>query len=303
MKFFWLLLLPGFWLSAQDYGSIDNKPQGGNNMQNSASEIVPNAFFPFGEPLKLVKKKDRSPKKVFVLGVYASAVHATWYSQKGKVLCKALAVASEPEIFWRGENADEIISKITVPPEAGYLKPADEMYNGPSGRALDELYLAPLGLSRSDAWLCDLVAHSLMNPNQKTAIDTLYTPLREEYDLPVASIPEEPLNLTDERRRNEILAELEESQADTIILLGNKPIKWFLSYVSDCKKTRLAEFGTETYGSPVSVNISGKTYTVIPLAHMRQGGALGSHSEDWEQRHSNWVESMNRTRLGFRSNP
>ena len=296
MKFFWLLLLPGLWLSAQDHGSVYNKPQGENNMQNTAPETVPNVQFPFGQPLKLVKQKDRSPKKVFVLGVYASAVHAKLYSHDGRLLYGALAVASEPEIFWNGENAAEIISQISVPPEAGYLLPADEKYNGPSGRTLDELYLAPLGLSRSDAWLCDLVPHSFMNPNQKTAIDTLYTPLREEYDLPVASIPEEPLNLTDERRRNEILAELEESQADTIILLGNKPIKWFLSYVSDCKKTRLAEFGTETYGSPVSVNISGKTYTVIPLAHVRQGGALGSHSEDWEQRHSNWVESMNRQR-------
>ena len=287
MKFFWLLFLPGLWLSAQDRG---------NNIQNSASEIVPNAYFPFGQPLKLVRQKDRSPKDVFVLGVYASAVHAKWYPPDGGKPVEALAVASEPEIFWNGENADEIIEHINVPSGAGKLEPADEKYNGPSGRVLDELYLKPLGLSRSNAWLCDLVPHSFMNPNQRIVIETLYTPLREEYNLPIASIPEEPRNLTDERRRNEILAELEESQADTIILLGDKPIKWFLSYVSDCKKTRLAEFGTETYGSPVSVNISGKTYTVIPLAHVRQGGALGQHSEDWEQRHNNWVESMNRQR-------
>jgi len=31
-------------------------------MQN---EIVPNARFPFGRPLKMVRQRDRTPKKVF----------------------------------------------------------------------------------------------------------------------------------------------------------------------------------------------------------------------------------------------
>jgi len=259
-------------------------------MQNT----IPNAQFPFGQPLKLVKQTDRTPKKVFVLGVYASAVHAKWYSPEDKLLCGALAVASEPEIFWNGKNAAEIIAQIAVPSEAGYLKPAEEQYNGPSGRALDELYLTPLGLSRSDAWLCDLAPHSFMNENQKSAIQDHYIPIHKRYTLPTVSIPEEPHNLTDEQRRNEILTELEESQAKTIILLGDKPIKWFLSFVSDCTKKSLVEFGKETYGSPVSVNINGKAYTVIPLAHMRQAAGLGLHSDEWEQRHNNWVEDMNR---------
>jgi len=184
--------------------------------QNNTAETIPNAHFPFGQSLRLVKQSDRSPKRVFVLGVYGSAVHAKLYSPDGRYIYGALAVASEPEIFWNGENAEEIISQITVPPEVGYLLPADEIYNGSSGRTLDELYLAPLGFSRSDAWLCDLVPHSFMNPNQRTAIETYYTPLCERYNLPMASIPEKPDNLIDERRRNEILAELEESNADII---------------------------------------------------------------------------------------
>lgn len=32
--------------------------------------------FTFGEPVLKVEQKDKSPKKVFILGVYASAVHA-----------------------------------------------------------------------------------------------------------------------------------------------------------------------------------------------------------------------------------
>jgi hypothetical protein len=34
--------------------------------------------FPFGQPIFPLVQKDRSKKRVFVLGVYASAVHARW---------------------------------------------------------------------------------------------------------------------------------------------------------------------------------------------------------------------------------
>ena len=38
-------------------------------------------YFPFGMPLKKVEQKDNSPKQVFVLGVFASAVHAKWIAK------------------------------------------------------------------------------------------------------------------------------------------------------------------------------------------------------------------------------
>ena len=69
-------------------------------------------YFPFGQQVHTLVQQDRTPKKVFVLGVYASAVHARW-KKDGKVFCQALAVASEPRIFWDGniEEAKGIISK------------------------------------------------------------------------------------------------------------------------------------------------------------------------------------------------
>jgi hypothetical protein len=279
-------------LSAQGRGNLNNKSQGVNQMKSN-SKTVPNAQFPFGQPLEILEQQDRTPKKVFVLGVYASAVHAKWFPQGGgEPLCKSLAVASEPEIFWKGENAAEIISKIIIPQEAGYLEPAKDN-NGPSGKLLDELYLEPLGLSRSDVWLCDLVPHSLMNQDQKNAIQSSYAESRKKYSLPEASIPERlhPLKI-DDKRRNEIIAELEESQADTIILLGSEPIERFLSVVSDCKKTSLNEFGenTETYGLQHSVSINGKTYAVRPLTHP---GTIIRHLEKWERLHRNWVANVN----------
>jgi hypothetical protein len=294
MKYFFVLVLimSCFSLSAQSNDNLNNLSQGVNQMQN-ISETVPNAYFPFGQPLKLVKQQDRSPKKVFVLGVYASAVHAEWYSADGKLLCQALAVASEPEIFWKGENVADIISKINIPLEAGKLKPAENIYNGPSGKTLDELYLVPLGFSRSDAWLCDLVPHYYMNDNQKKAIKE-YNSISKNNGLQIASIPERPRNIAiDAKRRDEILAELEASQAKTVILLGDDTIKCFLSEVSDCKKTKLDDFGsnTKTYGLEYLIHINGKPYTVIPLAHVRQGGGLGIFNSKWQRLHNNWVKS------------
>ena len=97
--------------------------------------------FPFGQPVKPVIQKDRSPKKVFVLGVYASAVHAKWVGADNKTKIMALAVASEPYIFWRGDKAEEIIANINIPPALGKLVPAAKNLNGPSGNAYQVLPL------------------------------------------------------------------------------------------------------------------------------------------------------------------
>ncbi|NOY78628.1 MAG: hypothetical protein GXO76_12235, partial [Calditrichaeota bacterium] len=83
-------------------------------------------IFPFGKEVQRVEQVERSFKKIFVLGVYASAVHARWVDKESKTVVKALAVASEPYIFWRGENTEEIISTIQIPYQLGKLLPADK---------------------------------------------------------------------------------------------------------------------------------------------------------------------------------
>jgi len=70
--------------------------------------------YPFGSSLVPVVQEERSPRPIFVLGVYASAVHARWVACNGRVLVRALAVASEPAIFWDASDADTIVSRITV---------------------------------------------------------------------------------------------------------------------------------------------------------------------------------------------
>lgn len=252
-------------------------------------------YFPFGQELRKVEQKDRSPKKAFVLGVYASAVHARWVDKEGNQVVSALAVASEPEIFWRGDNAETIISRIGIPKEVGTLTvPKDSRLNGPSGRALDEKFLKPLGLTRDDVWLCDLLPYSRVNENQKKAIKSNYTQeLIRKYNLQPATIPPfQKKDLNSASRRAEILQELEESKADTLILLGDLPIYWFLRYF-DKRYSRLTQFGEkpELYGQQHDIWINNKIYKAIPLCHPRQADRLGTSNVQWGNLHDRWIRS------------
>ena len=246
--------------------------------------------FPFGQPVQKVIQADHAPKSVFVLGVYASTVHARWEGADSREIVKALAVASEPYIFWRGDGADEIIRQIDVPEPLGRLVSADRRFNGPSGVALDELILQPLGLDRSDVWLCDLVPHSCMNSGQKRAIKRAYLPVAEKYNLPEPNVPKVPKRLTGQKRRAEILSELQESGADLLILLGDQPIRWFLNYY-DRRWRRLADFlqGGARYGDVHKAQLGNREMRVLPLAHPRQIARLGRSSVSWYRMHQEWI--------------
>jgi hypothetical protein len=251
--------------------------------------------FPFGQELKKVTQKDKIPKKAFVLGVYASAVHARWIDDRGNQKVAALAVASEPEIFWTGVNAEEIISKIKIPEPLGQLTvPTVKSLNGPSGRALDKLYLTPLGLDRASTWLCDLLPESRVNEQQRKAIITNYSDeIVTKYGLKPSTIPDfKKSDLNSSQRRDEILEELEVSQADTLILLGDLPIYWFLRFY-DKRFSKLTNFGEldETYGREHKITINQKHYNVIPLCHPRQAERLGNSNSKWGNLHDNWINS------------
>jgi hypothetical protein len=247
-------------------------------------------IFPFGQPVQDLVQKDRTPKKVFVLGVYASAVHAKWIDADGKIVVRALAVASEPTIFWRGENAEPILNQINIPKELGKILPAEKKFNGPSGLALDQLVLHPLGLDRPDVWLCDLVPHSCVNPKQQAAIERAYEPNIEKFGLPKSTVPTLPAQLTDANRRKAILDEVLESEASVLVLLGDLPIKWFLT-AFDKRWKKLVDFGAEndSYGKLHEIELAGKSIQLLPLCHPRQSARLGASSEGWYQLHTQWM--------------
>ena len=163
---------------------------------------------------------------------------------------------------------------------------------------MDELFLKPLGYSRKQSWLCDLLSESRVNPNQKKAVDLYNERIKTaNYNLPEATVPDFDINELKKnavQRKNEILTELEVSGANTIILLGDLPIRWFLNFYD--KRTKLSQFGNskETYGQRHDIMINKTTYSVFPLCHPRNAARLGAHSSNWAEWHEAWVEQKNK---------
>lgn len=247
-------------------------------------------LFPFGAQVRRLVQEDQSPKKVFVLGVYASAVHARW-TRDGEIVCKALAVASEPRIFWDG-NPDEaraIIGIIHIPEALGTLEPAEPRFNGPSAKTLDEHILAPLGYTRSDAWLCDCLPETRLNPKQRNVIRERYNPLMEACGLNEVTIPDVPKIFCDDARADEITEELLRSQADLLVTLGDVPVEQYLRRTAHVPYASLREYCYRYgYGTETEVSIGGRSLRVLPLTHPRQIGKLGRHSDQWSDAHMAW---------------
>ena len=248
--------------------------------------------FPFGQPIRRVVQADRGPKRVFVLGVYASAVHARWVNIAGKQVVKALGVASEPYIFWKGEGAEEIISQIRIPEKAGRLESAGRSLNGPSGRSIDEHFLGPLGLTRDDAWLCDLVPHSCMNTAQANAVKNHYARLVMEMGLPPVEWPDVPVPLANDARLTQVAAELRKSNADVVITLGDQPLRWFAPAFGSYRSLRDYGKNSDTYGQLHAIEIEGRQRHLLPLVHPRQAARLGGHNRIWAELHSSWVRNV-----------
>ena len=250
--------------------------------------------YPFGERSLPLTQEDRSPKKVFVLGVYASAVHARW-KKGGEVICEALPVADEPVLFWDGnpEEEKEIISRIRIPEELGVLEPVGNRINGPVSRVLDEDILAPLGFARDDAWLCDCLNEARLFPSEYIEIRDKYNPLIKEYDLNDVTIRKRPVVFCDDRRAREISEEIIESQAELLVLLGDIAIGQFLRKAAKVPYRTLQDYSEEYgYGNRSEVTIRGKQIEILPVAHPRQIGVYGAYNEKWHKAHMEWEKKM-----------
>ena len=132
-----------------------------------------------------------------------------------------------------------------------------------------------------------------INASQAKAIKERYNPLIEKYGLNPVTIPLRPTLFCDDARAKEITSELMESQAPLLVLLGDIPIAQYLKRVAQIPYTSLGEY-VELYGYAkiTETTIGGKKISVLPLAHPRQIGALGAHSERWYIAHKSWETSL-----------
>ena len=80
-----------------------------------------------------------------------------------------------------------------------------------------------------------------------------------------------------------------QSKAELLVLLGDIPIAQYLNAVSNVPFSSLKKYvDMYGYGNSTEVEIGGKVIKVLPLAHPRQIGALGAHSERWFKEHQKW---------------
>lgn len=245
--------------------------------------------FPFGAPLVPAAAKPPSKKvKAFVVGVYSSAVHARWVSAQGRTICKALAVAPEPWSFWDGTGADEIVAAANqeVPSGAGSLVPADKAFNGPSGLALDRLFVRPLGLSRANTWITDLHDLYYLSEGNEAALVKHYAPLVKKGLVPGMNLPGRPASVAPSKAGIERLRkEFELAAAPFVITLGNEPIP----HVFGKESKRLA---LKEYGKVFDAEVFGRRVKGLKLCHPRQAGQLGRSSRAWFEAHRDWVAGL-----------
>jgi hypothetical protein len=256
---------------------------------NLSKEIV--YRFPFGRPLENTPPQKARNAKAFVVGVYASAVHARWIGPDGKEACKALAVSSEPCSFWDGTGAEAIIADIqkTVPSDMGRLEVPARQFNGPSAGTLLEMYLAPLGLTPADCWITDLHDRYFLSPGNEKAV-ARYEKLRNEVlsAVPPAALPRRPITVVPKPERlTRLRDELRDSGARLVITLGNEPLRPLLG-------NRARKLSLDGYGEPEGFEVLGQRVRVLRLCHPRQAGGLGTSSESWAGAHASWTKRARR---------
>lgn len=86
---------------------------------------------------------------------------------------------------------------------------------------------------------------------------------------------------------------LMQSETELLVLLGDIPIAQYLKKVADVPYSTLGEYvDLYGYGNATETTINGKTIKVLPMAHPRQIGALGAHSEKWYLAHQEWEANL-----------
>ena len=149
------------------------------------------------------------------------------------------------------------------------------------------------GTAGQDTWLCDCLPETRLNPSQVKVIEERYNPLIERYGLNEVTVPRRPGVFCDAARAGEITAELTESEAGLLVLLGDIPIGQYLKRVADVPYSTLQEYcDLYGYGNRSPVQIRGRRLEVLPLAHPRQIGALGAHSQRWHDAHLEWERGL-----------
>ena len=248
-------------------------------------DLGPGPTYPFGERIAPVRAVADGPRPVFVLGAYPSAFHVKWTLPMGAQVA-AIAVANEPEPWWRGDDEwarfDAWLSHRIWDLRWGEVEPAGR-FNGSSGCALDERVLAPLAVTRLDAWITDIVDTHFASVAGGARVEDTYAPFAVRHGLATASLPPHPsearlvataLGSNAPRLR----AELGRARPDLVVTLGNaaaRVLAKLVGYEGD------ARVSVASYGAERVFETGGRKVRWLALAHTAAPVQYRAAHEAW----------------------
>lgn len=271
--------------------------------------------FPFGrpnEPRDLTWRGTGSPR-LLVVGVYPSALHVRWQAPKfattppgGLGRVAAMAVDVEPEVFWRGEGAGDLVEAwkrqvgFVEGDEPGCDGHARAHGNGPSGRRVDG-YLDALAISSTETAYLDVypvfVVHQgsgsqghAVRRDYEAIIGSLGPSGRPTSTLPTRPSATELPKLAAERFGAWLKDSIAALRPQLIVTLGAE--SWdSLALVPGIVLNHQAGSLAATkgaYGAPGELRLEGTSTPWVPLVHP---GLLGKNAE-WTERHREWADTQ-----------
>jgi hypothetical protein len=259
-------------------------------------------YFPFGQPVLPRPPSATEPRAVFVLGAYPSGFHVAWWppgrEDRRTPDAKALIVDNEPEVFWDGAEAADLLARwrrdVGFVDSWGRVALAEAGHNGPSGLWLRDKILVPLGRRRTDCWITDCLDTARLNAGQQRRIRETYLPVSGRLGLPTPNMESTPsgdggiVREAREGHLERLSRELDAARPELIITLGNAALgvlRLLVEIDSGDPGPALAE---ARYGAEVQVRFGARPVRWLPLVYSRSGERIPK----WRQIHLRWVDSI-----------
>jgi uracil-DNA glycosylase len=188
--------------------------------------------------------------------------------------------------FWDGTGVEERISELQgrVPKQLGQLEVPHGQFNGPSGRALDTLYLKPLGLKRTECWITDLHDTYYVSVGNAKFLKKYEKLAAGIEGLTPVRFPQKPrLHKVPEERVESLKQEFCQAAPEWVITLGNDPINLIFN-------GRVGQLELTKYGVPFEAEVFGRRVKALCLCHPRQAAKLGRSSKRWFDAHQGWMK-------------
>ena len=257
--------------------------------------------FPFGQPVLPRPPSATGSRTVFVLGAYPSGFHVAWWlpghEDRPTPDAKALIVDNEPEVFWDGHGAADLLEQWRrevrfADHSWGRVALPETGNNGPSGQWLRDKILVPLGHSRTDCWITDCLDAARLNAGQQRRISETYLPMIGRLGLPTPNMDSTPTgesSIVREARQGHLerlARELDRARPEVIITLGNAALRVLRLLVEIDSGDPGPALAETSYGAQVQARLGARPVRWLPLVHPRSGERIPK----WRQIHMRWVE-------------